>query len=194
MHRAILALLLAVAAPGTALAHPHVMIDAHAVVEFKEGKIASLFMGWKFDPVYSSTIFKDFDKNKDGKLDAAEMATIETEAFSDTKPTSYLTYPRVNGTPVTGLTAVDFKVLGVKGALIYVFRLPLPAPVDPRKAAFSFSTYEETYYVDIDFPEDKAIVLQGDGSQGCKAVMAADHSNPLLGGVVIPKKVEILCE
>jgi tRNA threonylcarbamoyladenosine biosynthesis protein TsaE len=192
MRSFVLALLLALT-PGVALAHPHVMIDAHAVVEFKEGRIVSLFMGWKLDPVYSSTIFKDFDKNKDGKLDAADMATIETEAFSDTKPTSYLTYPKVNGIPASGLSAVDFKVLGVKGALIYVFRLPLPEPVDPRKAAFSFSTYEETYYIDIDFPEDKAIVLQGSGSDGCKAVMAPDHANPLLGGVVLPKKVEILC-
>jgi ABC-type uncharacterized transport system substrate-binding protein len=188
------AALLALLPTSGADAHPHVLIDVQTVVEFRQGMIVSLLMGWKFDPVYSASLMKDFDANKDGRLDAKEMAKIEKEAFQDTRPQSYFTYPKVDGKPVTGLAATDFKVMGVKDSLLYAFRLPLPQPVDPRKTSFSFSTYEETYYIDIDFPTDNAVVVNGEGSAGCRATIAPDRANALLGGVVIPKKAEIVCD
>ncbi|WP_239988748.1 DUF1007 family protein [Paramagnetospirillum kuznetsovii] len=177
-----------------ARAHPHVLVDVHALVEFKDGKIVSLFMGWKFDPVYSSTLFKDFDKNKNGKLDAAEIRDIEANAFRDTKDQSYFTYGQVDGKPIQWKDATDFNVIGMKDSLLYAFRLSFPEPVDPRKHAVSVTTYEETFYIDMDFPNDKAATLNGEGSQGCKVTIAPDHGNTIFGGVVTPKRATVTCE
>lgn len=186
----ILALLLL---PGPALAHPHVLVDVHALAEFKDGKIVSLFMGWKFDAVFSASLLKDFDKNGDKRLDADELKDLEREAFRDTKPQSHFTYARIGSEPVVWPDATDFKVIAVKDSLMYAFRLPLPRPVDPRREAFSFTTFEETFYIDMDFPSDNAVTLNGDGAAGCKAAIAPDHGNTIFGGAVTPKRATVTC-
>lgn len=191
MRRLLILLLLLV--PGPALAHPHVLVDVHALVEFKNGKIVSLFMGWKFDAVFSASLLQDFDKNKNNRLDPDEMKDLEREAFRDTKPQSHFTYARIGAEPVVWPDATDFKVIAVKDSLLYAFRLPLPRPVDPRKEAFSFTTYEETFYIDMDFPTDNAVTVNGEGAAGCKATIAPDHGNTIFGGAVTPKRATVTC-
>lgn len=193
MRRVVFAAL-AMLAPVAAQAHPHVLIDSHAVIQFEAGKIVALQMGWKFDPVYSSSLVQDYDKDKNGKLSAKETAAMEKEAFQDTAQYSYFTYAKVDGAAVQWPRAENFQVMAVGDALVYAFRLRLPQPVDPRAQAFRLSTYEETYYIDIDFPNDAAVRLIGDGAAGCSAKISPDLENKLLGGAVIPKKVEISCE
>lgn len=189
-----LAALAVVLAPLPALAHPHVLIDSHVVVMFEAGRITGLQMGWKFDPVYSSSLAQDYDKDKSGSLSPAEIADMEREAFQDTAQHDYFTYAQVDGKTVRWPRAEGFTVLAVKDSLLYGFRLRLPEPVDPRRQAFRLSTYEETYYIDIDFPNDAAVRLTGDGAAGCRAIMSPDLENKLYGGVVVPKKVEITCD
>ncbi|TAN60621.1 MAG: DUF1007 family protein, partial [Magnetospirillum sp.] len=186
--------LLVLLAPLSARAHPHVMVDVHALVEFKDGKIVSLYMGWKFDPIFSSSLFKDFDRNKNGKLDPAEIKDIEREAFHDTREQDHFTYARTGDTPVKWPDATEFKVMGVKDSLLYAFRLHLPQPIDPRQVTFSFTTYEETFYIDMDFPNDKAVTLTGPGSEKCRAIIAPDTGNTIFGGVVTPKRATMTCD
>lgn len=192
--RALLLALALVTAPGTLWAHPHVLIDSHIILLFEAGKVAALQMGWKFDPAYSSSLVQDFDADKDGKLSAAEIATIEKEAFQDTRQYQYFTFASVDGAPVQWPQAGDFKVLVHKDSLLYAFRLSFPQPVDPRQQALKISTYEETFYIDIDVPNAAAVKMVGDGAQGCAAEIGQDKTNPLLGGVAFPKKVEIHCQ
>lgn len=181
-------------APAAALAHPHVLIDSHVVVQFEGGRITALQMGWKFDPVYSSTLVQDYDSDRNASLSAEETGKMEAEAFQDTAQYSYFTYAKVDGKPLSWPQASSFKPIAYKDSLVYSFRLALPNPVDPRKQAFSLSTYEETFYIDIDFPNDAAVQLIGDGSAGCRAKISPDLENKLLGGAVVPKKVEITCD
>lgn len=192
--RAALFAVLMVLAPLAARAHPHVLIDSHLIFLFEHGKVVALQMGWKFDPAYSSALVQDFDADKDGKLSPAEIATIEKEAFQDTRQYQYFTFAQLDGQPVDWPRAGEFKVLAHKDALLYAFRLGFPQPVDPRRQALKVSTYEETFYIDIDIPNDAAVKLVGDGAEGCKAIIGQDKSNPLLGGVAFPKKVEIHCQ
>ncbi|NFV80207.1 DUF1007 family protein [Magnetospirillum aberrantis] len=188
-----LAALAMMLAPLPVLAHPHVLIDSHMVVIFEAGRITGLQMGWKFDPVYSSSLVQDYDKDKSGSLSAKEIADMEREAFQDTQPYSYFTYAKVDDKPVQWPRAEGFTVMVVQDSLLYGFRLRLPEPVDPRKQTFSLSTYEETYYIDIDFANETAVRLIGDGSDGCRAIMSPDSDNKLYGGIVVPNKVEITC-
>ncbi|CAA7617573.1 DUF1007 family protein [Magnetospirillum sp. SS-4] len=194
MKRFAVLVLTALTAPTAAMAHPHVMVDVHALVEFKDGKAVSLFMGWTFDPVFSSSLLADFDADKNGRLDPGEVKALEAEAFRDTREQSHFTYARIGDTPVKWPDVTNFKVMAVKDSLLYAFRLNFPQPVDPRKAALSFTTYEETFYIDMDFPNDKAVSLTGEGSQGCKAVIAPDPASAIYGGAVIPKRATITCD
>jgi ABC-type uncharacterized transport system substrate-binding protein len=191
--RIVLAALLLLLLPVAARAHPHVLIDAHVVLIFDKGRITALQMGWKFDPVYSSSIVQDFDKDKNGALSAKEIAAVEKEAFQDTVKQQYFTYASIDGQPVKWPKATDFKLLTVKDALVYAFRLSFPAPVDPRRQGLKISTYEESFYIDIDIPNEAAVKLTGDGAESCRATLSEDRDNPLLGGVAFPRKIEVTC-
>ncbi|MBR9972274.1 DUF1007 family protein [Magnetospirillum sulfuroxidans] len=180
--------------PVAARAHPHVLIDSHLVFLFEAGKIVGLQMGWKFDPVYSGSLVQDFDADKNGALSPTEIASIEKDAFQDTRQFQYFTFADIDGHKVQWPVASDFKVLVHKDALLYAFRLTLPHPVDPRQQKFKVSTYEESFYIDIDIPNAAAVKLIGEGSQGCRAEIGEDKSNPLLGGIAFPKKVDIRCD
>lgn len=192
MRRWLLALALLL--PGQAWAHPHVLIDAHIIVLFDKGLIHALQIGWKFDPVYSSSLVSDFDTDKSATLSAKEIAAIEKDAFQDTAQHQYFTYASIDGQPVAWPRARDFTLLVQKDTLIYGFKLTLPQPIDPRRHAFKVSTYEESFYIDIDIPNDAAARLIGDGSAGCRVELSEDRSNPLLGGAAFPKKVVVACE
>lgn len=185
-------MLAALLAPAAAQAHPHVMIDAHAVAQFEHGKIVALVMGWKFDPLYSSSLVHDYDKDKNGALSAQEIATMEQEAFSDTQPLNYLTYAKVDGVTVDWPKATDFKVMTFKDSLLYSFRLVFPKPV--AADAVKISTYEESFYIDIEFPDAGAVKMIGEGSDACRVTMNPDPANAIFGGAVVPKKVEFICD
>ncbi len=187
-------LLLALLLPLPAWAHPHVLIDSHIIFLFEKGKVTALQLGWKFDPAFSSSLVQDFDANKDGKLSSDEIAALEKEAFQDTRQYQYFTYASSDGAAISWPIATDFKLLVQKDSLLYAFRLSFPQAVDPRQQALKVSTYEETFYIDIDIPNDSAVRLVGEGSEGCKAVIGADKTNPLLNGIAFPKKVEIICQ
>ena len=170
------------------------LVDVHALVEFKDGKIVSLFMGWKFDPIFSASLLKDFDKNKNGKLDPDEVEDVEREAFRDTREQDHFTFAKAGDKPIRWPDATNFTVLAVKDSLLYAFRLSLPEPIDPRKVPFSFTTYEETFYIDMDFPDDKAVALTGPGSENCRVTIAPDTGHTIFGGMVTPKRATISCQ
>ncbi|MBI5164933.1 MAG: DUF1007 family protein [Magnetospirillum sp.] len=193
MRRLVLAALV-LAWPGMALAHPHILIDAHAVIEFNEGRIVGLRMAWKFDSAYSSSLVEDFDTDKDKRFSPAETKALETGAFQDSRNQGYFTVAAVDGKPVTWPAASDFQIAVAGNALIYTFRLALPQPVDPRRQAFKLSTFEESFYVDVDFRNDAAIALTGDGAERCRFTRGPDHANAVWGGALLPTKVEVTCK
>jgi len=193
--RAGAALAASLLAPLPAASHPHILIDVHAVVEMREGAITSLMLGWTFDPVFSATLLEEFDANHDGTLDAAELKRLEKEAFRETvAKEGYFTYARVGESPVSWPAATDFRVVAVKDRLMYMFRLTLPRPVDPRHATFSVATYDESFYIDMDFPNERAVVLTGEGAAGCRAQIGPDRGNTIFGGLVVPRRVWIRCD
>lgn len=181
-------------APFAAQAHPHVLVDTHLIAQFEQGKIVSLLVGWRFDPLFSHTLIKDFDQDRDGKLSDKEIAKLEKEAFRDTRTAGYFTYARIDGKDITWPEARDFKLLTQADRLVYSFRLILPTPLDPRQKRLTVTTYEETYYIDMDLANDAAVAVNGPGSEGCQAHVSEDRDHALLGGLVVPKMMEVRCD
>ena len=53
-RQAALGLVLGLAAPGPALAHPHVWVTVKSEIEFTGGKVSAVVHDWVFDEMYSS--------------------------------------------------------------------------------------------------------------------------------------------
>ena len=52
---------------------------------------------------------------------------------------------------------------------------------------------QRSYFVDIGFQGNEPIKLSGDGAANCAATLTEDRLNPIYGGVVYPKKVQLQC-
>ncbi len=177
-------------------AHPHVWIEARAELDFTDGRVAAIAVEWTFDPMFSQVLIQDFDVDIDGVLNEHEQAALQREAFADVRDFGYFTHLRVGGRPVPFDRATEFgaRIDGERtdGRLVYRFRLPLPEPADPRTAPVTVGLYDPEYYVEVGY-DDAAIALTGEGSAGCRTEIGVDEAHPIYYGLVLPRKIDLVC-
>ncbi|ACZ13059.1 DUF1007 family protein [Sulfurospirillum deleyianum] len=102
-------------------AHPHVFLDTY--VDVLPDKID---IRWVFDEMSSSMLMEDYDKNRDKKLDANEVAFMEKDHFKTLEPYSYFMHI-FNGKEELDIHVVhDFNALFEKKKLIYTFSIEKP--------------------------------------------------------------------
>ena len=178
---------------GSATAHPHVWIDSEATMEFKKGRLTAVHMRWSFDDLFSSFVLGEFDKNKDKKLDKAESAEVQKNAFSNLKNFNYFTHLRVDGEKVKIMAVRNFKPSVEDGKVVYRFTVDLPQPVDPNAKAVGLSVYDDTFYVDVAFAKTNAVRFQGKAPTGCSYKVTRDKKNPIYFGAVFPQLATLNC-
>ena len=122
------------AAPPAA-AHPHVLINMTAGVEFTDdGHIRGVGTEWIFDPEYSAMAIEGLDTNKDGKYSAAELKPLATENMQALKDYSYFIYAYADGRKVKWKDVTDYEQhLGDDGRLRMYFIAEAPEPLDPAE-------------------------------------------------------------
>lgn len=178
-------------ASGPARAHPHLWIDAAATVLFDKDRVAGIRFQWIFDEFFSAGVIGEFDKNNNKTFDPDEVEPLRVGAFEGTKEVGFFT-DILNDTDKFEIqTTTDFAARIEKGVVIYEFTVPFPDPIDPVK--LTVSVYDMSYFVDIGFQGHDPIKLTGDGSANCSASLTEDRLNPIYGGVVYPKKVQLQC-
>jgi ABC-type uncharacterized transport system substrate-binding protein len=186
--------LIVAAVPGTAQAHPHVWIDYELTVMFVKGRVTALHQEWSFDEDFTAAVMRDIvGGQKVTKLDPAEIAKIEKDAFSNLKNYDYFTHVFVGDGKVGVSEVKDFKARLAGPKLIYSFTVPLAQPVDVKTAPVGFGIWDDTYYVDVGPAEGKAPKLEGDGAAACHATVIEDHQHPIYFGSVFPKTVQVAC-
>ncbi len=99
---------LTVAAVAPALSHPHVFVanEAHAV--FENGALTGLRYRWVFDEMYTTSAVEGLDTNKDGKLDASELAELTKVNMEGLKEFDFFTTATMAGQPVVFGDAKDY--------------------------------------------------------------------------------------
>lgn|GEM_PF-669750 len=186
----------------TAQAHPHIWIDAFVTLHFDEGAINRISVHWAFDELYSGVVIQDYDENGNGKLDPNELAQITAESREALRDYNYFTYLTL-GQDVLGLTDVeDLQVTVDKDILVYDFSTPLPRPVDPHETDFSFSLYDETYYVELLLDEEVPVRVEGKLPGNCYASVNENNAFQAVepaDGIInysfgFPRVVNIACD
>jgi ABC-type uncharacterized transport system substrate-binding protein len=133
-----------------ALAHPHVWIDMTSAVGFtSKGEIAALGVAWTFDEFYSMAAVDGLDTNKDGQYDAKELKELGDTYLKNLQRYNYFMALEGNGKALATKPAEAGVARFEKGRLIFSFRLPLAAAVDPRAVKFAYSSFDPTYYISI---------------------------------------------
>jgi ABC-type uncharacterized transport system substrate-binding protein len=178
---------------GPAAAHPHVWVDGSAELLFEDGAVASIVVNWLFDPVISATLVTDFDANGDGTFDEAEQAQLAGVSLEGMAEYGYFTHPYVDGTAVPVAAIADFTARIEGDRVAYRFAVPLPEPIDPRRARLTVGLYDEEFFMSFAYA-DPAAVLSGAGAEGCATTVREDSDHPIYFGFVLPQVIDVVCE
>jgi ABC-type uncharacterized transport system substrate-binding protein len=172
-HKSALALalpLLLAAAP--ALAHPHVQVTVRTVVVLDQrGEIEALRHAWTFDEAFSAFSTTGLDTNKDGKLDAgelADLAKINVESLTEYAFFSFLkTGAKKTGAKAEFSPVTTYRLEHDGKNLTLHFTLPVSNARLPVKEA-RLEVYDPTYFVAFDFAKEQPVVIEG-GTLACTA-------------------------
>jgi ABC-type uncharacterized transport system substrate-binding protein len=178
---------------GPSQAHPHVFIDGITDVVFENGKIVGIRQRWTFDDVFSLLMIEDFDKNKNGRFDKAEIEALRKGAFDAVREFGYFTHIRLDDRKIAVNRVSEFSASLANGRISYSFMVPFAEPVDPKTTKVDLGTYDDTFYVSVTSDAIDPVRLSGAGSSGCHFKMYEDVENPIYFGMVVPKRAKILC-
>ncbi len=193
MRRLSLALLLAFLAAPPAAAHPHVWIDGVATFAFENGRIVAIRQEWTFDEVFGSAIIDQFDKNKDGKFDAKELAALEQGAFANLREFDYFTHLTVDDKAIPTKAVKGFTARVANGKLVYSFTVPVEPGVDPLASRVVLGLYDQSYFVDIQLGGRAGVKYEGVGGMDCRTDLAENMRKPIYGGQIFPLEMFLTC-
>ena len=90
-------LLLAIAAPLAASAHPHIWISQVVRVVAKDGLYTHVEIEWRFDPYSSEIEIPLIDENKDGRFSARETSLLAKDMMPELKQYGFMTWLNAGG-------------------------------------------------------------------------------------------------
>lgn len=174
-------------------AHPHVWIEAEVVVPLTEGKVHAIEVRWRFDDAFGAVAIADFDGDGDGRLNAAEAATLAANSLESLRDFGYFTHLALDGEDVDTDRVERLEVREAAGILRYTLIVPLPRPVDPTVTAISFALYDPSYYTEVSLGQIDPVRLVGGWPTGCRPEASEDPRHAIYFGMVYPIRVHLRC-
>ncbi|MHA6297409.1 HoxN/HupN/NixA family nickel/cobalt transporter [Devosia sp. CAU 1758] len=155
--RLIGAALVALGLAQPAFAHPHIMIDAKAVVRLDEaGRVTALHHSWTFDTAFSVWMVQGLDTDGDGVVTAAEMQELADENMLGLADYGFYTYAG-DGMDFTAIGDQKMVYADNRVTLDYTITATTPQPVGER---FELGVYDPEYYVAISVNQPSDVVLE----------------------------------
>jgi len=153
----------------SAVAHPHVFVDARAQIVFDaSGQIVSIRHVWRFDDAFSAFASQGLDKNGDGILTVEELQPLAKVNIDSLKDYDYFTFLRSAGKRVGFKIPTEYWLQSSDGFLTLFYTLNLMQPVKPDAKGITLDVYDPGYFVDFQMVEKDPIVLEK-APAGCKA-------------------------
>lgn len=162
----------ALLAAGSASAHPHMWIDARAVIDVDaQHRITAVRQVWLFDEMFGAYATQGLPKGKGGSLPAATLKGMADDWMKALgEPIShYFTRVTVGGKTATFGAPRDAKVdwNPKTTRLTLSFTLPLATPMPVGADGAQVDIYDPTYFVAYAFDEKGAVSLGGPDAAAC---------------------------
>lgn len=168
------ALVAALAAPATALAHPHVFAEARLdVAVAADGTVEALRHLWRFDDLFSSTVLVEFDRNGDLELDTGELELVAEIVHESLAEFDYFQLVTRNGRDVD-MQAPDRLIADFADNQLIILFESAPAETLPLSGTVAFGVYDPTFYTAIDFVEDDYMAVENMPSSCARSVVRPD--------------------
>ncbi|HRO50480.1 MAG TPA: DUF1007 family protein [Hyphomicrobium sp.] len=152
-----------------AAAHPHVWVTVETTVVYEDGRISGLRHRWVFDDLYAAMAIQGLDADGDGVYSREELAELAQVNIDGLKEFQYFTYSKLGETRLAHKDPVDYYLEHKDDELALHFTLPLDQPVMADAQGFSFSVFDESFFIAFDFGENEPVKLSAGAPEGCEA-------------------------
>jgi ABC-type uncharacterized transport system substrate-binding protein len=167
--------------PGHAVAHPHVLIDAHTELVFNaQGQLTGVTNVWDFDDAFSAFAIQGYDRKGDGNPTREELQPLAKINLSSLAEYGYFTRVTLAGTAIPFGPPKDYFDVFENERLTLHFTLPLVHPLDVRGKSIEVDVYDSAYFAAITSATNNPVKFLGDGS-ACSA--SVHRPEPLDPGV-----------
>ncbi len=130
-------------------AHPHVFINADITVCYDEVGISKLKMKYSFDKIFSNDLMQMFDKNKNNKLEASEVAQIKAKAFSNLVKYDYFVHIQNGDAKINTKNVSNFRAKVVNGVVSYYFDINTKIEIGNHPENIKIAVYDHSYYIEV---------------------------------------------
>lgn len=183
MEAGLLALLALAMMPSPADAHPHVLIEARADIQFNaQGQMVGVRNIWDFDEAFSAFAIQGYDSKSDGnptKADLQPLAEINLQSLAEY---GYFTQVKVDGVTVGIGQPNDYYDVFEDEKLTLRFTLPLAKPVDVVGKTIEINVYDPAYFAAITFADGSPVRVTGGGAHCESLVHRPQPLDPTIAG------------
>jgi len=130
-------------------AHPHVFINADITVCYNDYGISKLKMKYSFDKIFSNDLMQMFDKNKNKKLEASEIAQIKAKAFSNLVKYDYFVHIQKGDVKINTKNVSNFRAKVVNGIVSYYFDINTKIEIGILSEKIKIAVYDHTYFIEV---------------------------------------------
>jgi ABC-type uncharacterized transport system substrate-binding protein len=107
----------------------------------------------------------------DGLYSQVELAPLTKENIESLKDYEYFTVMRANGEQQKIGPITDYGQIWSNNKLTLHLQVPLVRPIDPRKEEFMLKVYDPEFFIDLEYPADDAVNVNGKIPESCKLVV-----------------------
>lgn len=165
-----LAALALAASTVTALAHPHIFIDAKASVVFDaDGAVSAIHNTWTFDEAFSAWSVQGLDTNNDGQLSEDELTDLTRENMKGLSEYEFYTFAGEGDLNLrfSEMPGARITYDGKQTTLDFSIRPDQPYRI---KDTLELAVADPEYYVAITFADASRVTLEN-APAGCGVTM-----------------------
>jgi ABC-type uncharacterized transport system substrate-binding protein len=149
------------AAPGIALAHPHVWIVVRSTIVFSPaGAIVGIRNAWTFDDMYSTFAMQGLQQRKKGEFTRQELQSLAQRNVESLKESNFFTAARADGKDLKFVEPTEyyFEFDHEQAVLTLHFLLPLQVPLKAK--TFDFAIFDPESFVDFALAEKDPVTME----------------------------------
>ena len=172
-------------------AHAHVWITNGIIFYFDKQGLAGFKVEWVFDEMFSNMIIHDYDENRNGALEPAEIKRVEKGAFSNLKEFAYFLHVKIDKKEFKVRFVKDFNAKIVTDRVVYHFLVPCHVKAGPSPKKISIGIYDESFYTQINLLKDQ-IFFENNDCCDFQHSVELNKDEPYYYGQVYPEEIVLV--
>lgn len=135
--------------PKAGFGHAHIFIDYSIQAVFDDTSLVGAQVSWVFDRMFSATMIKEFDKNKDGQFSQEEINLVNEKSFRNLAKSNYFTIIKIGKKQVPVQAPKYFSAEIIKGKKMakYSFFLPFHLRAGKETQKVSVHFFDPVIYI-----------------------------------------------